>query len=49
MVEPDLGYFPSDKKCWLIVKPEQEEMARDVFKGTAINVTTQGQRHLGQC
>ncbi|KAK3745771.1 hypothetical protein QZH41_004926 [Actinostola sp. cb2023] len=44
---PDLGYFPNGKKCWLIVKPEKEENARDAFKETAINVTTQGQTHLG--
>ena len=44
---PGLGYFPNAKKCWLIVKPRREEEARELFAGTAINVTTEGQKHLG--
>ena len=42
-----LGYFPNAKKCWLIVKPCREEEARELFAGMAINVTTEGQKHLG--
>ena len=44
---PGLSYFPNAKKCWLIVKPCREEVARELFAGTAINVTTEGQKHLG--
>ena len=44
---PGLGYFPNAKKCLLIVKPCREEEARELFAGTAINVTTEGQKHLG--
>ena len=44
---PGLGYFPNAKKCWLIVKPCREEGARGLFAGTAINVTTGEQKHLG--
>lgn len=44
---PPLGYFPNAKKCWLITKPEKEEAARDVFAETAINVTSEGHKHLG--
>ena len=44
---PGLGYFPNAKKCWLIVKPCREEEARELFAGTAINATTEGQKHLG--
>ena len=44
---PSLGYFPNAKKCWLIVKPEKEEAARDLFGQTSINISTQGQKHLG--
>ena len=33
-------------KCWLITKPEKVEGARVIFEGTAINISTQGQRHL---
>ena len=46
-IGPDYGYYPKDEKCWLIVKPEKEEIAKETFKGTAINITTQGQKHLG--
>ena len=44
---PDFGYFPSDRKCWLIAKPAKEESVREAFKDTPINVTVQGQKHLG--
>ena len=39
--------FPNAKKCWLITKPEKEEEARAVFGATAINITTEGLKHLG--
>ena len=44
---PPMGYFPNAKKCWLIIKPEREQAAREVFRDTAINVTTEGHKHLG--
>ena len=44
---PNLGYYPNTKKCWLITKPEKVEDARVIFEGTAIIISTQGQRHLG--
>ena len=44
---PALGYLPNAKKCWLITKPEKEEEARAVFGATAIDITTEGYRHLG--
>ena len=44
---PNLGYFPKDEKCWIIVKPEKEESVREVFHGTDINITVHGQKHLG--
>ena len=44
---PALGYFPNAKKCWLITKPEREEAAKEVFGETMINITTEGQKHLG--
>ena len=44
---PYLGYFPNTEKCWIIVKPPKEERVREVFKDTPINVTTEGQKHLG--
>ena len=44
---PPLGYFPSPPKCWLIVKPEKEQAAKEIFSETVINITTEGRKHLG--
>ena len=44
---PPLGYFPKPQKCWLIVKPEKERPAREIFSKTTINITTEGRKHLG--
>ena len=44
---PNLGYYPNAKKCCLITKPEKMESARVIFEGTAIIISTQGQRHIG--
>ena len=44
---PNLGYYANAKKCWLITKPKRVEGARVIFEGTAINISTQGQSHLG--
>ena len=47
---PPLGYFPNGpnaKKCWLIIKQEREQAAREVFRDNAINVTIKGHTHLG--
>lgn len=46
-IGPDFGYYPNGKKCWIITKPDRENIAREAFKETAINVTVHGQRHLG--
>jgi len=43
-----LGYYRKNaKKCWLISKPKKVEADRVIFEGTAINISTQGQRYLG--
>ena len=44
---PSLGYYPNAKKCWLLTKQGKEDAAREVFRDTAINISTQGQKHLG--
>ena len=44
---PPLRYYPNSKKCWLIVKPEKEGRAKEMFAGTGINITTEGCKHLG--
>ena len=47
MIGPDFGYFPHAKKCWIISKEDKEESVKQVLKDTAVNVTVQGQKHLG--
>ena len=44
---PTLGYYRNAKKCWLVVKPEKLDDAKDVFAGTGISITTEGRKHLG--
>ena len=44
---PPLGYFPNPPKCWLIVKPENEQAAKEIFSETPINITTEGRKHPG--
>ena len=41
------GYFPNSQKCWLIVKPEKERPATEIFSETTINITTEVRKHLG--
>ena len=36
---PDSGFFPNDKKCWIIVKPEKKEGVKEAFKEMDINIT----------
>ena len=44
---PVIGYFPKPSKSWLIAKPNLIEEARDIFKDTGINFTSDGKKHLG--
>ena len=46
-IGPDFRYHPNAKKCCIITKPDREIRVKEALKGTAINVTVQGQRHLG--
>ena len=41
------GYYPNAAKTWLIVKPAFFPDAQQVFKGTGVQVTTEGKHHLG--
>ena len=42
------GYFVNDGKSWLILKNAAlEEQAKDLFRNSKINITTEGKRHLG--
>ena len=44
---PDFDYFPNAKKCWIIAKPDKQALVSEAFKDTVINVTVEGQKHLG--
>ena len=44
---PGLGYFPNAAKTWLVVKPQHEAEAIKIFKGTGVQITTEGQSYLG--
>ena len=43
----DYGYNPNGAKTHIVVKADHFEKARELFKGTGINITTEGKRHLG--
>ena len=44
---PRYGYFPKAAKTFIIVKPEFLESARAIFQGSGVQVTANGQHHLG--
>ena len=44
---PLYGYYPNGTKTWLIVKESQLDSARNIFAGTSVQITSEGQRHLG--
>ena len=45
---PKYGYFPKPKKTYLIVKdPRNLEMAQNFFKNDGVNITCDGERHIG--
>ena len=44
---PKLGYNPNTSTSWLVVKPQAEEKAREIFGGTSIDITTEGRKYLG--
>ncbi|XP_076042251.1 uncharacterized protein LOC143026133 [Oratosquilla oratoria] len=44
---PGLGYIPNAKKSVLIVKPEYFNNAKILFENSGVNVTKEGERHLG--
>ena len=41
------GYITNAEKSWLIVKPAKEEAARELFKNSSIQITSEGHEHLG--
>ena len=46
-VGPPLGYHPKSSKTWLVVKPHLLGKAEIIFKDTGVQISAEGQRHLG--
>ena len=46
-IGPKFGYYPNATKTWLITSDELFKKATNMFEGTNIQITTDGQRHLG--
>ena len=46
-IGPEYGYFPNASKTWLIVKEESLSHAQDVFRGSGVQITKEGNQHLG--
>ena len=42
---PNIGYFPKPSKSILIVKENLLEIATNLFEGTGVHITTDGNRH----
>ena len=47
LLGPDFGYRPNASKSWLVVKEEKYDEACNMFQGTDIQITMEGQRYLG--
>ena len=46
-IGPHYGYFPNGAKTHLLVKNDVAELAKEVFSGTGVNISTEGNRYLG--
>ena len=46
-IGPDFGYYPNASKTHLVVKPELVSEAKKMFENTEVQISTNGQRHLG--
>ena len=44
---PGFGYFPNAVKTWLFVKESQLALAKELFRDTGVQITTEGHRLLG--
>jgi hypothetical protein len=46
-IGPKFGYNPNASKTHLVVKPELASEAKRIFENTDVQISTNGQRHLG--
>ena len=47
-IGPKYGYFPKASKCILVVKPDRLVKGTEIFKGTGINLQTDGAKDRGR-
>jgi len=46
-IGPEYGYYPNACKTWLVVKEEKYAHAQSIFQGSGVQITREGNRHLG--
>jgi len=46
-IRPYFGYYPNVGKTYLVVKPDLVDEAKSRFENTNVQITVNGQRHLG--
>ena len=46
-IGPLYGYFPNSSKTHILAKPHHVDNAKEVFRGTGIVISTEGERYLG--
>ena len=46
-IGPLYGYFPNGSKTHVLTKPHHAETAKEIFKGTGITISIEGERYLG--
>ena len=46
LIGPLYGYYPKPSKCILLAKPERVDQARKVFKGSGIDIKTEGSKDI---
>ena len=47
MAGAEEGYYPNAGESLLVTKPDEEDTARSIFEETAVDITTEGRKHLG--
>ena len=47
LLGPKYGYYPKPSKCILLSKPNRVELAQKIFKGTGVEVHTDGSKDSG--
>ena len=46
-IGPLYGYYPNGSKTHVLVKSQHSEAANEIFEGTGISISTEGERYLG--